>query len=372
MKTPSASTALALTALLLFSGFGSPMPAKEFPAPRGVVIDAADPRLRYDGRIDFSDRAAPVLVWQGTRVVLEFTGESLTLRFARADGQNCFDATIDGAQHLVVLKAGEAQPTWTAEKLGPGRHRLELFKRTEAAAGSVRFAGITLAPGAEAFAPPPAPATRWMFFGDSITAGACNEDGAADQWEDRSTHNNARSYAALTAAAFPVDYRNIAISGMGVCEGYVDIKAGGAWDRFLPRADSPRADHDVVAWKPDVLFVNLGENDDSFTRNARRPFPADFAKDYVALVRAMRAAWPDAQVVLLRGGMFGGAKSEPLRRAWESAVAELERSDPRVTHFVFQHWSGTHPRVTDTQAMAAELTAWLRTQPFAPAGDGVR
>jgi phospholipase/lecithinase/hemolysin len=62
--------------------------------------------------------------------------------------------------------------------------------------------------------------------------------------------------------------------------------------------------------------------------------------------------------------MFGGSQSEPLRLAWEAAVSRLEPADPKVSHFVFQHWTSTHPRVADHRAMADELIAWLRRQDF--------
>ena len=62
--------------------------------------------------------------------------------------------------------------------------------------------------------------------------------------------------------------------------------------------------------------------------------------------------------------MYGGAEGADLRHAWEAAVAELEKADPHVTHFVFQHWTSNHPRVSDHRAMADELAAWLKRQPF--------
>jgi lysophospholipase L1-like esterase len=200
------------------------------------------------------------------------------------------------------------------------------------------------------------------FFGDSIMVGACNEDGATDQWEDRRTHNNALSYTALTAGAFLADYRCIAISGMGVAAGWTEVRAGQAWDRLYPTADSPRAD--LQAWQPDVACLNFGENDDSFPRAHHQAFPAGFTAGYVELVKAIRSAYPHTEIVLLRGGMFGGAQSAPLRRSWDAAVRELEAEDPAVSHFVFTHWSSNHPRVADDQALAAELIAWLKAQRF--------
>ena len=110
-----------------------------------------------------------------------------------------------------------------------------MFKRSEAAAGTVRFRGVELAPPATVWAPlPPHYELAMEFIGDSITVGACNEDGAADQWDDRRTHNCAFSYATLIADAFNADYRNIAVSGMGIATGWVPMKAGEIWDRLYP------------------------------------------------------------------------------------------------------------------------------------------
>jgi len=200
------------------------------------------------------------------------------------------------------------------------------------------------------------------FFGDSITVGACNEDGDTDQWDNRHTHNAALSYVALTANAFSADYRNIAVSGMGIATGWVDRKAGEVWDKTYPNPASPRAN--LTQWVPQVIFVNLGENDDSYPRAHGQPFPEGYTDGYIALVRAIRTASPAAHVVLLRGGMYGGAQSEPLRQAWESAVTQLEAANPAIRHFVFKHWTHNHPRVADDRIMADELIAWLKQQPF--------
>ena len=149
---------------------------------------------------------------------------------------------------------------------------------------------------------------------------------------------------------------------MGIATGWVPMKAGEIWDRLYPDTHSPPAN--LHAWIPNVVFVNFGENDDSYPRAHGQSFPTNFTDGYVALIHAIRAAYPDAHIVLLRGGMFGGARSEPLRKAWESAVTQLEATDKGVSHFVFKHWTSTHPRVADDRIMADELIAWLREQNF--------
>lgn len=328
-----------------------------------TTIPASHTEIRYEGRFDAHDTDAVGVIWQASRIALAFEGDSIELLFSGAKGQSFFDATLDGQTHLVEVRENQPPKNVRFEKLSPGPHTLVLFKRSEADAGHVRFLGVKLPDGGKLLAASvPKYPLRFQFFGDSITVGACNEDGEADQWEDRRTHNAAKSYAAFTAAAFDADHRNISVSGMGISAGWVPKRTDEIWDRLYPEIGSPRAD--LTGWSPDVIFLNYGENDDSFTRAKELPFPADFTERYVQLVRDIRQAYPSAQIVLLRGGMTGGARSERLRSPWERAVAQLESEDPHVAHFVFQHWSRTHPRVADDRAMADELIAWLRTQPF--------
>lgn len=366
MQSPAARVLHTVAALALLGTAplraAEPTTAAETAPTTTIFIPADDARFRLEGRFDLSEPSAPVVIWQASRIAIDFEGDSLALRFDQPQGQNFFNVEIDG--RLSVIGAGEnglpAPARFTG--LGAGRHQLRIFKRSEASAGTIRFRGIELATGAKAFAPAPVSyPVAMLFVGDSITAAACNEDGATDQWADRRTHNNAKGYAALTAAAFGADYRNIAMSGMGIVIGWVEPEAREVWDRIYPKAGSPRAD--LSAWKPDVVFVNLGENDDSFTTANSLPFPAlTYTDRYVELVQSIRAAYPAARIVILRGGMFGGAKSARLREPWEAAVKRIEAADANVRHYVFQHWSQTHPRVSDHQAMADELVRWLREQ----------
>jgi lysophospholipase L1-like esterase len=327
------------------------------------TVGAADPAFRFDGRIDASDPAAPVLVWQSSEVRVDFEGPSLEILLGPAVRQVYLEARVDGEAR--VLRAPEGRPSslrWPGP-LGRGRHQLALLKRSEASAGTVAFRGIRVAAGSRVSAPAQAgPSLRMLFLGDSITAGACNEDGPADQWDDRRSHNALRSYAALTASALGAAYENISVSGMGISEGYTPWTAGEVWDRAYPDRAAARAD--LAGWIPGIVLINFGENDASYTRDRGRPFPPDFVARYLALVSAVRAAYPSAEIVLLRGGMSGGATDPRLIDAWGSLVSRAESSDPGIRHYVFTHWTKLHPRVADDEAMAGELARWLRAQPF--------
>ena len=379
MKTAKVlSLYLALAVLALDSCTTGPKPVTTQEAPPKPTapasqtnhftlrIPASDARFRYEGRMDFSDTNAPVIIWQASRISIDFEGRTIRVLFDGAKGQNYFNALVDGSNAIVAASEGmPASPSMFSE-LGPGRHHLMLFKRSEAAAGTVHFRGVEVAPLTKVWAPlPPHYQLAMEFIGDSITVGACNEDGAADQWDNRRTHNCALSYATLTADAFYADYRNIAVSGMGIARDWVSMTAGEIWDRLYPDTNSPPAD--LHTWIPDIVFVNFGENDASYPSAHGQPFPTNYTAGYMALIHAIRAAYPAAHIVLLRGGMFNGAQNEPLRKAWESAVARLEATDKGVSHFVIAHWKPTHPRVADDRIMADELITWLKQQDFMPA-----
>lgn len=347
---------IALTSLLLA---GSAV-ATAAAVSEMTLIPASDPRFLFEGRFDRAKPSQPVVIWAGSRLSLDFEGGSLTVVFGEATGQNFFNVTVDGVTEIANGSSGRF--VWPGA-LGSGRHRVEIFKRSEADAGHVVFRGVELATGAKAWAPmAPAYKFKLQFIGDSITVGANNEDGAVDQWEDRRTHNHALSYGFLTSQALGADHQAMAVSGMGICEGFVPMTAGETWDKVYPRDVPTRAD--LTGWVPDVVCVNLGENDVGFTHANGRPFPTGFTTGYIALIKAIRASWPAAHIVLLRGGMHGGAQDPELRAAWEAAVKELEAGDLRIGHYAFEHWTGHHPRVSDHRIMSGELVAWLKAQPF--------
>ncbi len=354
---------IACTALMMLVEFGQNAFANTLPDGQSLQLGARDSRFVYLGRIDFSKPDDPVLIWQSSEIQLDFTGSLLMLGFKDARGQNFFDVEVDGSNTVLGLVESSGEEWKPIRASGAGWHHLRLVKRSEAAAGTVVFMGVVLDSDAKAARPAgPARPMRILFLGDSITVGACNEDGEMDQWQDRRTHDGDLSYAAFTARGLGAELENISVSGMGVVTGWVPETADQIWNRMYPNPGSVLAD--LAEWTPDVVFINLGENDDSKTRSEGRPFPPGFVEKYQALVRAVSSAWPRAELVLLRGGMTGGATSLPLRAAWQDAVQNLERSDPVIHHYVFRHWTKTHPRVADDQAMANELLQWLSTQKF--------
>lgn len=321
-------------------------------------IDASNSHFHYSGRIDFSSNQPPLIAWQGSTIGIEFTGEALLLGFSDLNGQVFFNITVDGQTKILKAKNG-----WiTADfKLDKGKHVLQLFKRSEASGGTVNFEGIRIDNDAKISKPKAIPYDyRIIFYGDSITVGACNEDGIADQWEDLSTHNSARSYPAFVAKHFNADYRNISISGVGISIGYQPYTIDQTWNRFAANPAAQLAS--PQDFQPDIVFTNFGENDDSFTSNQKIAFPSDYVPRYLALLKSLRQSYPTSKIVILRGGMYGGKKSPRLIQPWQQVVKQAEAKDTDIYHYVFDHWYHLHPRVADHEKMATELIHWLENQ----------
>lgn len=339
---------------------------QQAPDPQPNVDSDPAPQIFYQGRIDSSDDDGTVIIWQGTQLQSEFTGGDLKIGFKNVSGQVYFDLEVDGQVAMLQAENG-----WVTSpiQLSDETHEVRLFKRSEADVGQATFIGLKGRHDGEEFTLFNTPNVsvsnrnnydyKFLFFGDSITAGACNEDPGEDQWEDYSTHNNALSYGALTAENLNAEYRNVSVSGMGITMGYNKLLFKEVWDRVYPDPNSEKVNFDL--WQPDVIFTNFGENDDSYSKSQNLSFPSNYTSEYVSVVRNIREAYPDSKIVILRGGMWGGAQSERLRGPWEDVVRILEGEDSNIESFVFNHWASQHPRVSDHRTMANELTSWLRS-----------
>ncbi len=318
---------------------------------------AATEVFDYSGRIDFSQPSAPVFIWQGSQLRFGFTGQRFALRFAEVEGVNHFNVIIDGGASLLRLKAGETRDYILDAALAPGRHELVLFKRSEAMSGTARFLGVFIEPGEACLAPDDKPQRTIEFYGDSITAGACDEDPDADQYDDLTTHNNYTSYAAVCSRILGVRYSNISFSGIGICASWHPLLMGRVWDRLYPRPDSQVYAFNVRP--PDIVVINLGQNDHGFTADQGQPFPADFRERYVELIHAIRRRYPDAWIICAAGGMSAFRDSPALSGAWREAVGELA-DDRKIVSFVFKAFSYAHPRVDTHISLARELAAFIK------------
>lgn len=336
---------------------------RETPTPRMGLIPATDARLRWVGRI--GPGAAPqsrLLVWSGSELRARFTGRELSLEFSSTHwGTSHFTVEIDGRRHPLAVP-GQAWTAWRLrEPLAEGEHTLRLVKRTEAPMAEVSFHGLRLASGGELLAPPPARPLKLAFYGDSITAGACNGDVADDQYEDLYPHDGTRAYGAVTAERLGADYVGIAVSGIGITATWGELLMPQVWNRYAPRLDAPVAPPDPR--EPDVVLLNLGQNDHGFPASKGLAMAPDFGERYLAFVRQLRGRYPHASIVLLMGGMSAPREQPAIPHAVQRAVQTLRgEGDTRVWSYRFDAFAWAHPRIDVHALMANELTRFLQTE----------
>jgi hypothetical protein len=180
-----------------------------------------------------------------------------------------------------------------------------------------------------------------------------------DQYDDLSSHDGTRAYGALVAERLGADYVGIAVSGIGITRTWDELLMPQVWDRVAPRLDAPVAPIGPVL--PDLVVVNLGQNDHGFPASLGEPFAVDFGQHYLSFVRQLRQRYPQAQLLLTLGGMPAWKEQPALLSAVKATAEQLRRDgDAQVWFYQFQIFSEAHPRIDVHAQMADELLSFLR------------
>jgi len=330
-------------------------------------IGADHKNLLYTGRIDFSNPKAPVLSWPNTQIAGNFTGTTLALTLDDERGQNYFNVFIDGdLTYPFVLEAAKGEKTYlVAQGLAPGRHSFLVTKRTEGAEGATVFRGLELADGGELLPPPPRPGRRIEFFGDSITSGSGNEgadNGRDDLGKDK---NSFMSYASIAARQLDAEVHLTSQGGIGIMVSWFPFTMPDFYDQ-LSAVGNNDSKWDFKSWTPDVVVVNLLQNDSWLIGRDHRlqpePDEAQRIASYRTFVARVRQLYPKAYIVCALGSMDATRPGSPWPGYVTAAVQQLRQAgDARIDTLFFPYTGyGQHPRVKQHQANAARLSAFIR------------
>lgn len=267
-----------------------PLPA------HSAQIPADHAGIRYSGRFDFADPRRPQFDWPGASIQARFTGSSVSVLLS--GGNNDFNAYVDGVfKTRIALQQGKTEYE-VATGLPAGEHTLLLTKRTEASYGIATFQGLVLADGQGLVEPPPSPAHRILFVGDSFTVGYGADATTTSCSSLRPWDNNDAAYGVVAAKALGAEYSIQAISGKGMVHNYGDAVSLSQepmpfyFDRTLAGRAQPA--WDFQSWIPHVVVVALGTNDFS---TAVKPSRDQYVTAYKAFLQRLRGHFPSAILV---------------------------------------------------------------------------
>lgn len=333
----------------------------------GVAVSPDDKNLVYTGRVDFSKPAAPSISWPNTAIAGNFTGTSLAITLDDEKGKNYFNVFLDGdiTTPLIVEAAQGSKTYQVAQGLAPGNHSFLITKRTEGEEGATVVQGFELADGGRMLAPTPRPSRRIEFFGDSITSGMGNEapmNGRDDVGRDK---NSFLSYAGLTARALNAELHQTSQSGIGVMISWFPFTMPDFYDQMNAVGDND-THWDFKQWTPDVVVVNLLQND--FWLIGRdhklKPEPNETQRiaNYEKFVRRIRQLYPNAYIVCALGSMDATQKGSAWPGYIDTAVAHMRQGgDKRIDTIFFPYTGyGQHPRLKHQKENAEKLTALIK------------
>lgn len=323
-----------------------------------------DKQLLYEGRVGYTNEAA-VLSWPGTSVYINFEGTEIKADCKESDTANYYNVIVDGKvvaiQHFETVR----NQYTLAAGLSPGKHSLQLFKRTEWDKGKTFFFGFS-GNNLKLLAPPVKPKRKIEFYGNSISCGYAIEDYTGDL-PIGFYENNYDAYPAITARHFNAQYQCIAKSGIGITISWFPLIMKEMYDR--QDAEDPASKWDFKSYTPDVVVINLLQNDYWLTNMpdhpeyksrfaVQKPTPDFITSEYKKFVQSIRQQYPSAKIICMLGNMDITSSGT----AWPGYVtkAVAETGDKNIfTLFVpFKNTPG-HPKTNEQKILADNLIAFI-------------
>lgn len=347
------------SALLLLSCFSAFSLANK-------LIPADDNNYLYSGRIDFTQADSPFISWPGTSIKANFSGSFLAVVLDDEKGQNYFNIIIDNnVQSPYVLQAKQGEQTYViSTALSSGAHSVEIYKRTEGEEGGTHFKGIKIDDEGAILQSSKPLQRKIEIFGDSISSGMGNE--GADNGVDhlKSDKNNYLAYGSIAARELNAQLHTISQSGIGVMISWFDFIMPQFYNQ-LSAVGNNNSQWDFSSWTPDVVVINLMQNDSWLIDREKRLKPAPSDNERIAyyqrFVEKIRSIYPQAQLICALGSM-DATQNDKWPNYVRQAVSNVQQAgDDKIDTLFFDfNGYGQHPRVAQHNTNAKKLVAFIR------------
>lgn len=312
--------------------------------------------------------------FNGTKCSVVVTGDSNAMSPTAADNQARVAIYVNG-ERVVDDMVDNIQETYDVfESDTPETAVISIVKLSESPMSTIGIKEIR-ATGSK-IAPTPNKDLFIEFIGDSITCGYGIDDPDKDHHFSTKTEDVTKAYAYRTAEKLNADYSMVSFSGYGIVSGYTNdkkveaqtvpqfyTKLGYSWavnGSFVPA----NVDWDFSKRQPDLIVVNLGTNDDSYTKNDSER-KQEYCDGYVEFLKKIRENNPDAKI-LCTLGIMGDNLFEQVQLAVN--VYTEETGDENVSAMKFDvqlpddgYSADWHPSVTTHEKASDKLAAEIKT-----------
>lgn len=338
-----------------------------------MQIAPTHPALQYEGRIDFDDPSAPVLVYPCTSIGMRFTGSFVKVELENHHEywNNYMGCIIDGKQEKIKLPESGRVTLTLAEQLEEKEHELLFFKRMDSC-HMVTFYGFEIEDKAQVSPLEPLPERRIEVYGDSVSAGEVSEAvdyvGKTDPLHQGEYSNSWYSYSWLTARKLHARIHDIAQGGIALLDGtgwfsepnYKGMESCYDKIEYNPALGEPKQ-WDFSKYRPHVVIVALGQNDshprDYMAEDYNGERSVHWREKYKKFILNLRKRYPKAEIILTTTILCHNG-------GWDISIENVcqELKDPGVHHFLYKkNGCGTlgHIRIPEAEQMAEELAAYI-------------
>ena len=341
-----------------------------------AVFTADNKAFSYMGRIDDSDKRSPLLIYPGSNISFGFRGSSLSIKIENIpmnDDGAWIGALVDGVQSRYHLDTADKHISLLiASGLGDGDHTCTIFKR-QAAQHYFRFLS---AEADDIYAVDHKYDLKIEYFGDSVSAGEVSEavyyEGMSDPTDHKGAYDNCYfSYTYSAARKLNAEFHNNSQGGIALLDhtGYfygpdIETLTGleSTYDKlsYVPYAPCGVSEWDLSRWIPDVVVFAIGQNDAYPDPDAvfNREYTEKWKSKYKEILLDLKKRYKTAKFVIITTVLKHELK-------WEYILDEIcaELADPDVTRCRFTRAglaTDGHPRITEQEEMALELTEYIR------------
>lgn len=331
----------------------------------------------YMGRIDFSRKDAPVIIYAGSNISCKFKGTYLNVCVENLSMgvYSSLGVIIDGIQYKTELSNESGAVSYKiAEGLSDEIHTLTVFKR-QAAAHYFRFLGIET--DGEIIAEDKKHGLKLEFYGDSVSAGEVTEAVYYEAHQDPENHNGIYdnsyfSYTWLAARRLNAEFYNNSQGGLSLFDKtgyfYSDSLTGleTTYNKlsYVPYAQMGLTDWDFSRYTPDVVVIAIGQNDAAPDPKAiyNHEYKEKWKNKYKEIMSDLDKKYGGVKFVLITTVLMHD-------HVWDDVLDEIKNEYGGSAYRLRFSRNGAatpgHPRITEQNEMAIELAEFIKEKVLA-------